>query len=313
MVSDGAVLVTGSHRSGTTWVGRMLAASRQLGYVHEPFNVHEAAPWLRRPMPHWFQYVCAENEAPYVAAMADVLRLRFPLAAQRPTSVHAAASSAKRAVQSWQDRARGARALVKDPIALFSTPWLVDRFGVEPVILVRHPAAFTSSLLRLRWRFDVANLLEQPLLMRDLLGPWAGELRAAAGGADPVEEAIVLWRVLYGVVDRFRDEHPEWCVLRHEDLAGDPDAGFAALYARLGLRYEGRARAAVLAHSGERPGPGPSEPARHDVRRDSRAARDAWFGRLTPAEIDRVRAGVGDLADRFYAEGEWTRVGGRTS
>ena len=33
------ILVTGSHRSGTTWVGKMLAATGSVGYIHEPFNL----------------------------------------------------------------------------------------------------------------------------------------------------------------------------------------------------------------------------------------------------------------------------------
>ena len=32
------ILVTGSHKAGTTWVGEMLAASRRVGYISEPFN-----------------------------------------------------------------------------------------------------------------------------------------------------------------------------------------------------------------------------------------------------------------------------------
>ena len=37
-VSDKPILVTGAHRSGTTWVGKMLALAPGVAYVHEPFN-----------------------------------------------------------------------------------------------------------------------------------------------------------------------------------------------------------------------------------------------------------------------------------
>ena len=33
------ILVTGAHRSGTTWVGKMLAADADTGYISEPLNV----------------------------------------------------------------------------------------------------------------------------------------------------------------------------------------------------------------------------------------------------------------------------------
>ena len=38
MSSGPPILVTGAHRSGTTWVGKMLALAPGIGYVHEPFS-----------------------------------------------------------------------------------------------------------------------------------------------------------------------------------------------------------------------------------------------------------------------------------
>ena len=32
------ILVTGAPRSGSTWVGNVLALDKRTGYVHEPFN-----------------------------------------------------------------------------------------------------------------------------------------------------------------------------------------------------------------------------------------------------------------------------------
>ena len=33
------ILVTGAHRTGTTWVGKMLSANSQTAYMSEPLNV----------------------------------------------------------------------------------------------------------------------------------------------------------------------------------------------------------------------------------------------------------------------------------
>jgi hypothetical protein len=32
------ILVTGSHRSGTTWAGQMVAAAPHTAYIHKPLN-----------------------------------------------------------------------------------------------------------------------------------------------------------------------------------------------------------------------------------------------------------------------------------
>ncbi|MCF8233846.1 MAG: hypothetical protein K9G67_15655 [Bacteroidales bacterium] len=33
------ILVTGAHRSGTTWVGHVMREAPEVHYIHEPFNV----------------------------------------------------------------------------------------------------------------------------------------------------------------------------------------------------------------------------------------------------------------------------------
>ncbi|HET7483187.1 MAG TPA: sulfotransferase family protein, partial [Actinomycetota bacterium] len=57
------IVVTGSHRSGTTWVGRIMALSRGTGYIHEPLNPSRRPGWGAGRVPYWYLYVCSENAA----------------------------------------------------------------------------------------------------------------------------------------------------------------------------------------------------------------------------------------------------------
>jgi hypothetical protein len=206
-------------------------------------------------------------------------------------------------------RLRGARPLLKDPIALMSAEWLAERFRVQPVVMIRHPAAFAGSLLRVDWpRFDFRNWSDQPLLLRDLAGPYEGQIRAFAGGAehDRIDEAILMWNVMHHVVGLYRDRHPDWSFVRHEDLSEEPVKGFRDLYERLGLVWDPVAEAAIARSSTDH---GRREVPAHlhrTVRRDSRAARWTWLRRLTPQERERVREGTGEVAEAFYGEEDWT-------
>src|SRR4029453_10926731 len=56
------LLVTGAHRSGTTWVGRMIDLSPEGGYINEPFNPHHQPGICGCRFPLWFQYVNRDNE-----------------------------------------------------------------------------------------------------------------------------------------------------------------------------------------------------------------------------------------------------------
>ncbi len=303
------ILVTGCHRSGSTWVGKLLAASPGVGYISEPFNRHYRPGVFAKRLPRWFTYVCEENAAEYEQAVRDMLNWRchplHGLASVR--SPRDLARLVRDCGVVWGRRLRGARPLMKDPIAVFSAPWLHRTFGMDVVVLIRHPAAFAASLkARLgQWgRHRFAHFLEQPLLMRDLLHPFEAEIRRAAEGSpDILDEAILLWKLIYYAVLRFQERYPEWIYVRHEDLSREPETEFRRLFQRLGLPYTRRARQGVASTSS------PANPQRggagHSVYRDSRSVIWNWKKSLSAAEVARIREATARLAEAFYAPEDW--------
>jgi len=172
--------------------------------------------------------------------------------------------------------------------------------------MVRHPAAFVGSLKKHDWTFDFTNFTAQPRLMHDYLGSWADEIEAyASRPPEIVDQAILLWRCINSVALRYRAEHPDWLVLRYEDLATDPVAGTRALYEFAGLEWsEGCERRVRSLSSRENPAEVPVTRTR-DVRRNSEAAMWTWQYRLSPDELDRVRTGTADVAHLLYTDDDW--------
>lgn len=300
------ILVTGAPRSGTTWVGQMLARAPGVGYIHEPFNLTTDAGIAGRPFTHFFQYVTPETEDRYVAHLERTLRFSYDLRRQLPTvrSPRAAARTVRDLYRFTRFRLSRARPLVKDPIAVFSAGWLADRFEMDVVVVIRHPAAFVASFKRLGWRHEFSSFLDEPQLLEDYLGPFETEIRRfAERPGDAIDESILLWRLVYHTVDRYRAERPGWTFVRHEDLSRDPVGRFGDLYAAVGLEFSERARAAIAEHSSV------ANPERlektHAIRLDSAASLGGWRRLLTDEEAERVRAGVSDVAAAFYAEDEW--------
>jgi hypothetical protein len=173
-------------------------------------------------------------------------------------------------------------------------------------VLVRHPAAFASSLKRLDWRFDFRNWTDQPLFLRDLAGPYEAAIRSfAERERDIIDQSILLWNVMHHVIAGYRERRTSWSFVRHEDLCEAPVDRFRELFDAFGLRWTDDIAAAVAASSTE---DGPAEVAvadRNVVVRDSRAARWTWLRRLTTDEQDRVREGTREVAARFYTEDDW--------
>lgn len=302
------IIVTGSHRSGTTWTGALLGFSGEALPIHEPFNPAYPRSWFADPPQRWFESVDATDDR-RTAQMGRIVELRPPIlkmAARSPRPTHLA-RVAQEAWRAADARRRGRRALLKDPIAFFSVEWFAETFDADVVILVRHPAAFASSLKRLSWQFDFTNLTAQPALMSTLEPGLADEVRrAAAQGLDIIDTSTLLWRVVNSLAARHRDRHPEWTVVRYEDLAATPIEGFASLYEHVGLTWSTRTADAVRSHTSGDNEAVVADGDKGGIVRDSNAAMWTWQDRLTDEEIERVRSATGDVWVEFYDEADWT-------
>ena len=301
------ILVTGSHRSGTTWTGRMLALSPNVGYIHEPFNPQRWPGWVRTQLPHWFLHITKENEAAYGRLIEDVLRFRYPLRGlvKADDARHLGQVAAELPLSLWY-RARRMRPLLKDPIAIMSAEWLAERFGARVVVMIRHPAAFAGSLKRLGWHFDFENWRDQPSLLRDLVAPYEDRIRAfAKERPDIIEQSILMWNVIHHVIIGYRERHPDWTFVRHEDLSEEPLKGFRDLFERLDLTWDGIVEDAIVRYSTDESRKEVPTYLHRTVRRDSRAARWTWTKRLGPEEQERIREGTAEVAAAFYGEEDW--------
>jgi hypothetical protein len=297
------VLVTGLPRSGTSWAGKMLAAGGGVVYVNEPLNP-ERPPGrspgvLNATVSHRFQYICEDNEGPWLRAFTDTVALRYGYAAElrRNRSPGDLARLARNASAFTLGRLRGRRALLDDPFALFSAGWFAERLGCRVVLLVRDPVSFVASWQRLGWTVYFHELLEQPLLVRD--HPAVERLRPLVGSQDRVAKAAALWGVARDVSQALDDRNPAIRLVCYEDLAADPVAGFRELYTWCGLEWSPRAARRVeraCTTAGGRPDgsegsgfawSGLSRTAYRPM--DSRRALTRHRDHLTPEEITRVR------------------------
>lgn len=284
----------------------MLAAGGEAAYISEPLNVLHRPGVMLAPVENWYTYICAENENTYLNALQDTLAYRYHIWAEIKSL--RSLRDLFRMGRDWSIFIRGRfghqRPLLKDPFAIFSTPWFATRLGCQVVMSVRHPAAFASSLKRLGWSFDFKDLLAQPLLMRDWLGPYRSKIEAMPTD-DVIGQSSLLWQIIYKTVSELKQSFPEFLIVRHEDLSLNPLNGFQSLYASLGLRFSQRAQEAVLRSSSSDNPQEASRNAAHAIRLDSRTSIYNWKRRLQTIEIDRIRELTAEVAKDFYPEGEW--------
>lgn len=309
------ILVTGAHRSGTTWVGRMLSLSPKVGYIHEPFNpLHRVmSPGIcKAKFKYQYTYVTEENESEYFDDIRRVTEFRYNLFLQLREVIRK-----KEGIRTLANLYGGflvnryvhdARPLFKDPMALLSVDWLATRFDMDVVILIRHPAAFISSIKRMDWwePHDFSQFLKQPLLMRDHLNLFEDELnKCTENKFDVIDGGILLWKIFYLMVNKYQSNGNDYLYLRHEDLAQKPGEQFRVLFDRLKIDYTSKIEKEIVEHTrSSNPAEAPGS-VMHLLKRDSAELARIWKSRLSKSEIERIRVGVGSLCNEFYSDSDW--------
>ena len=285
------VLLTGAHRSGTTWLANMLALSGEMQIASEPFNLDSWAYKLDGLAKYWFTYAPALDQNKAVTAFNRGL-------ACKTRKVYG-----RRTVQRYFPFTRNGRLLIKDPIACLSSDWLASNFSLDVIVLIRHPAAFAASLKRMGWYFEFDHLLKQDQLMEELLVSYKREIINAP--TDIIEQAALIWNIIYYVLSIYIEKHPEWTTVKHETLSRSPIEELGKLYERLDMNWSPdiQKRVEAFTQSGN---PNSLKPGiAHQMIRDSKSNIFRWKKALTTDEISLVREKTRGIADRFYSDKDW--------
>jgi len=270
-----AVVVAGSHRSGTTWAASILNYDERYRDMYEPFNGARVAPNAHFT---YGLYIRPDDPAPEHAAAAERVlagRLRDSSVDQRNMRFFAT------------------RRIIKETHANLWIAWLHRRYpSVRIVMVVRHPFAVAHSRRMQNRATHLEPYLNQPHLLADYLAPFAEVIRGARGD---FEQHVANWCVQHYVPFRqFRrgDVH----VLYYEDLCLDADRALRDACAFLGRPYDVSALTSLWK---------PSFTARKDspIRTGVTQLIDEWRQKVT---ADERAAGLSLLRafslDRVYGE-----------
>ena len=302
------IFVTGLPRSGTTFVGKVLSLPWSVDYLHEPFNPLCGIPSFEklytylRPGP-----VAGPLAETYYSNIQALMRydVRFK------NTMYARDTRLKRMAK----RVVGSRgllylrlaklnpfhraAVIKDPTGLYLTEFLSHHFPVKPVIVLRHPVASVASYLRIGWIPPLLRLNNQPALVEDYLSD--DQHLLTKDWNDTVPIVAVFWRMAYKVLLQQAKRHPDWYIVRHEDLSANPTTAFQEMYGRLDLPWSDRVEKKIQKMTGS------SNPAEargdrvQDFRRDSAAIFHLRRNALTREQRRQIFDLVEEVATPYYA------------
>ena len=291
------ILVTGSHRSGTTWVGKMLSLAPGVVYIHEPLKIDSpriiekglCKVKAKAGAKNWFTFVDEHNEDEFLSFYEEVIHIKW-----HDLIYFRESRSFRDIVRLYKWLRKNVvplskecqnRVLLKDPIAIFSAEWFARRLCAQIVILIRHPAAFASSLVRYGWHHPFSHFIEQPHLMKRLQQYESEVLEFSEQDRDIIDQAILLWKLIYATVINYQHSFQDWVYIRYEDVTVNSQSNFRELYERLGLRW--------------------SERIASEIMRNRNPNIDGWRQELTQEEVDRIKEGTKGIWQHFYVESDW--------
>lgn len=286
------ILITGSHRSGTTWCGHILNISDEIYKIHEPFNI-SVRP--NSPFKFWFQFLeNKSNNESEIKFYLKSLNWNYRNGLNEKTGKNF--GKLFYLIKSFFTK----KNLYKDPIALASAEWLFKTFNSRNIIMIRHPAAFIASIKQKGWNFDFNNFSDQPELINKHLKKYKKEIFAFSENKNSsiIEEGILLWNCLYTIVSNYQKEYSkEWLFIKHEDLSRDPINNFKKIFDFVDVDLTDKIinEIELTTQSNKNT----------DLYRNSEENLKKWKSLLTEEEIELIKIKTKNVWSNFYTHSDW--------
>ena len=291
------ILVTGAHRSGTTWTGQIIASAKNVWYIYEPFNV--GIKHRNSPFEYWFECLnnCSKSKENIVKKYLKSFYSKFHIDIIKRALKIRSLIDAKDFLKDIKKDTN--RVLIKDPIAIMSSEWLYQQYNCNVVITIRHPAAFIASIKVKDWQFDFNNYLAQEELITTYLKDYKDVIKEyAETKQDIIKQGILLWNTIYSTVQYYKEKYnDEWYFITHEDLSIDPINEFEKIFKYLNLNLDENIKNLIIESTTSK------ESSEH--KRDSKNNIKTWKNRLSKDEIDYIKKETEHVWTKFYSEDDW--------
>ena len=293
-----SVLVTGSHRSGTTWTGSVIARANNIRYIHEPFNI--GIPRKNNPLTYWFEHLNGGTSNHQKTTLSYLKSFAIVFHWHNLTQLFKVRSF-KELYKYFADlkSRKYDRTLFKDPIALLSADWMYQNLHCDVVVLIRHPAAFVASLKKQDWQFDFYNFLEQEDLMKTHFSTYSHSILEYTNNTQNIiDQGILLWNTMHSVIEHYKEQFGDsWYFINHEDLSKNTNDEFKKLFNKLNLSFDDNVKKYLTESS--------TSKKESDFIRNSVDNIKAWKNQLSAEEIQKVKEETKDLWTKFYTEDDW--------
>lgn len=312
------ILVTGSNRSGTTWLGKMLSLSDRFWEIYEPFNsfINQSNFFNNIPFQDHYHYVLFEES--YKVKQYINRKIFYSIITNSCNNVNFKEVNQfnkfiilQKNYQNIIDfLLQNKRILIKDPIALLSADWLAKEYSAQVVVMIRHPLSYVASIKRLNWNMCLTSFTEQSEFMNTLPENLARQIRQQVSKNTEdydgyrLEDAALSWKVFHYVIANYQQKYSDWLFIRHEDLCINFMDGLENIYNKLSLVFTEKVKDSIqlYCNTSNQIDLGKIT---HVLQRNSNKIPEQWRKILTLDEVTKIREITADIADLFYDQSYW--------
>lgn len=300
------IFIFGAARSGTTWLAKLFDSHPDLLYLHEPDITDRGTDLL----PYWFERAPSvreiENARQFLARLtrrraprtvgiqpffkksyrdnvAEMTRLSLIYATKLLEKSGAAFVSDRIEIPDFVKRASRPRLAIKSVSALGRAEvFLAAEPSIAPVLLIRHPCGFVSSMLRGKslGLMDPVQGLGQ--LAKTSSATRMGLKNSMLSNADEIE--LLAWTWLVSNAEATPAiERAKGTILIYDQVASEPALLVKLLFERLGLGWPAQTEQ-FLSSSQNADGD------YYSVFRNSKDIARRWREELDGTTIDRIRS-----------------------
>lgn len=228
-------IISGAHRSGTTWIGKTISKGTNSSYLWEPFNIN--VPALQRisygesfsNIKNWYHLVSGSNDE-ICNDLKNVFYRREICLKKIISLLPKSFKENKKATLKWfiynlklsVDFKIRDSAIIKDPIMLLSTREICKALNSKCILITKDPRSFYNSLKKASWAFDFKDIL-YPCSKLKHLNEFSKEVekRINSGGLLDPSSIALLWNILHKHI-YYLSNFKEYKIVRYEDICNDP-------------------------------------------------------------------------------------------
>lgn len=291
------ILITGLLRSGTTWVGKIIASEKGIKYLNEPFNPDRGRKDF--PLGAYFYYIdehhsIVEQESVkgYINHMIHSPTFYFTDQIRLYKKYNIL--TLKNIGKLFHLKHIHGRPLMKDPMAILSAEWIYKTFHADVVIVLRNPVAFVASLKTAGWSIPFSDLLAQELMLTEHFKEYVPLIRQySIHQPDIIDQGILIWNIVYSRIRTYFENYKNtWYFVKHEDLSKNPLHEFSRLFRFLDIDCSEKLKSIIVKST--------DGSSINRLSRESIQNLETWKTRLTPGEISRIKTGTHLLYSFFY-------------